>query len=134
MLLCPGTAPLTLHEEEEADDADGGDDDAGHDEGQTPGGGNPDAGDERPQDVTDGGVRVPDAHDQTSPGGDGATGMGGELGMGPGRPQGRGRGGDAPEEHSLAFPEPVPDARHHGGPPGGLHQPVADLARERQRG
>lgn len=39
-------APLTLHEEEEAEDAHGGNDDAGHDEGQAPGGGNPDAGNE----------------------------------------------------------------------------------------
>lgn len=64
----PQMTTLTLHEEEEADDAHDGDDDARHNKGQAPGRGNPDTGDERPQDVANRGVRVPDAHDQTSPG------------------------------------------------------------------
>lgn len=68
-LLCP-RSQLTLHEEEEADDAHGDDDDARHHKGQAPGRGNPGPSNERPQDVPNRGVRVPDAHDQTSPGGD----------------------------------------------------------------
>lgn len=44
----PQITTLTLHEEEEADDAHGEDDDARYNKGQAPGRGNPDTSDERP--------------------------------------------------------------------------------------
>lgn len=36
-------------------------------------------------------------------------------------------------QYSLPLSKPVPDARHHCRPPGGLHEPVQDLQREASR-
>lgn len=55
---------LTLDEEEEADDAHGGDDEPRHDEGQPPVGGDPVAGDQGAQDVPHRRVGVPQPHDE----------------------------------------------------------------------
>lgn len=63
----PGPRALTFDEEEEAHDAHGGHDGPRHDEGQAPARGCPVAGDQGPQDVSHGGVRIPDPHNQAAP-------------------------------------------------------------------
>lgn len=56
----------TLNKEEEAEDAHDGNDDARDDEGQPPVRRHVVRSDQRPQDVSNRGVRVPQPHDQTS--------------------------------------------------------------------
>ena len=57
---------LTLDQKEEAEKAGGGDDQAGHDEGQAPGGGDESPSDQRAQDVPHRRVGVPHPHDEPS--------------------------------------------------------------------
>lgn len=58
---------LTLHQEEEAQDPSGRDDEARHDEGHSPLWGDVDASDEGTDDVSHRGVRVPHTHDEAAP-------------------------------------------------------------------
>lgn len=60
-------AALTLNKEQEADDAHGGDDEARDNEGQAPVRGDPVTCDQRAQDVSHRGVRVPQTHDESTP-------------------------------------------------------------------
>lgn len=61
---------LTFNKEEEAQDPSGSDDESRDDEGHSPRGGDKGSSDERPQDVSHRGVRVPHAHDESPPDGE----------------------------------------------------------------
>ncbi len=55
------------HQEEKNDEAAGDHEEAGHGEGEAPAGVDIGAGDQGPEDVAQGGVRVPEAHDEAAP-------------------------------------------------------------------